>query len=211
MRMTTNARRLSTATDVSEVIKKAKNIYCVGRNYVAHAHELGNEVPKEEPVLFLKANSSLRGVQDEGSTLFSDEVHHELEVVVQIKQHVPKHTCLQSPEQRWELISGIALGLDLTRRDKQKALKDKGLPWTLSKSFAGAGIIGPMCDLSEIDLPFPYSDLGFSLTVNDQTKQSATLGQMIFPIPFLIDFLLSYQHLDAGDLIFTGTPEGKQA
>mmetsp|Transcript_3429 Transcript_3429/g.8053 ORF Transcript_3429/g.8053 Transcript_3429/m.8053 type:complete len:254 (-) Transcript_3429:220-981(-) len=196
--------RLMTTTTVKGSSLPVQNIFCIGRNFVEHAHELGNELPKEEPVVFLKSLSSLRGL--EGYTAFADqedEVHHELEVVVQMGTKVPF-----GKEAGWEAVSGLALGLDLTRRNKQAALKKKGLPWTLAKNFAGAGILGDFIDITKFDFEPPFDNLSFSLTVNGVIKQQASVGQMIFPVPHLITFLASYQSLEPGDIIFTGTPKG---
>jgi hypothetical protein len=122
------ARALSTVS-VDGASIDVRNIYCVGRNYVDHAHELGNEAPKEEPVIFMKSSSCVRGLAPEGLMPFPDEsFHHELEVVLLINQPVPL-----GAQVGWEAVDAVALGLDLTRRGKQDELKAKKLPWVLAK------------------------------------------------------------------------------
>ncbi|GAB5360652.1 hypothetical protein AAMO2058_000645500 [Amorphochlora amoebiformis] len=173
---------------------------------IAACFNLNNEPPKGEPIVFIKSLSSVRGLQ--GSTPLAakkDEVHHEVELVVEIGETVSLNS---SPG--WKCVSRVGLGLDLTRRNKQKSLKDKGLPWTLAKNFEGATVLGPMVSIRDLNerLQPPYSDLEFALTVNGEEKQRGSLGQMMFPVDTLINFLASYQTLYEGDLIFTGTPSG---
>jgi len=104
------------------------------------------------------------------------------------------------------------VSLDLTLRDKQSALRAKGLPWTLSKSFQGSSILGPLVPLSEFyeqgGKDFSPDSLSFELRVNDDVRQKASVAQMIFPVPHLLTFLATYQPLEPGDLVYTGTPKG---
>lgn len=184
-----------------------RNIYCIGRNYVKHVEELGNDVPTDEPVVFLKSTASLRRLTDDTPTAFPDETfHHECEMVLLIGEDVPLNGLLPGNEE--ECVRAIGLGLDLTRRTVQKTLKDKGKPWTTAKSFAGSAIVGPMTPLD--GATYPLSDIGFELRVNDEVRprQVGDTSLMIFDVPATLRFLNSLTPLLRGDLIFTGTPEG---
>lgn len=180
------------------------SIYCIGRNYAEHAAELRNPVPAptDEPVLFLKSCSSLRQPTQSGQIAYADETfHHEVEIVLRIGSHVNLGS-----KPGIAAIDGIAVGLDLTRRQKQAELKTKGLPWTLAKSFVGAAVVGTF-------VPPPqsrreWSDLAISLKVNGESRQNGRASDMIFSPPFLVDWLASSHQLEPGDLIFTGTPAG---
>lgn len=176
-------------------------IYGIGRNYAEHAKELGNTVPSGEPVVFLKAPSSIRPL-DSGSLAFSHEsIHHEAELVLRIGQTIPLGT--QNPG--WDCVDAIGLGLDMTRRDKQSELKSKGLPWTLAKSFTGASIVSPMIRLTDCGAQTTYK---FKFFIEETLKQNGDTNDMIFDVPTILKFLASFNTLLAGDLIFTGTPAG---
>ena len=175
---------------------KPQSIYCIGRNYKAHIEELGNQTPSE-PVVFLKSNAALRG--DCGDVAFPHEVfHHEAEVVVKIGSFARMGT---TPG--LSVASEVALGLDLTRRDKQSKLKQEGLPWTLAKSFKGSAILGHF-----VDLPTNIQALEFFFSLNGELKQKGNTALMIHSFGQIIDYLCSFQDLFPGDLIYTGTPEG---
>lgn len=182
-----------------------RNIYCVGRNYVEHALELNNPVPTETPVIFLKASSSLRSLDDAAHNgAFADETFHfEAELVLLVGAHVPLGSL--QPGRETECLQGFGLGLDLTRRGVQSELKKEGKPWTLAKSFAGSAVVGPMLRLDE---PEVLADLGFSLAVNGERRQTGHVSQMLFDIPFQLRYLNSFAALLPGDLLFTGTPKG---
>lgn len=173
------------------------NIYCIGRNYSDHAKELGNEVPTE-PVVFLKAPSALRTL-DSGELAFPEEsFHHELEVVLLVGKALRKGEALGD-----DAVAAVSLGLDLTRRELQNQLKKQGLPWTTAKSFAGSGVLHPF-----VKRPANLSDIRFSLDVNERRVQSGTTADMIFDWKAILTHLLRNQDLEAGDIIFTGTPSG---
>lgn len=175
------------------------NVWCVGRNYREHAAELGNEVPTS-PLIFLKASSSIRALAAGPLAHGDEEFHHEAELVLLLGRAIPlgglpRHELLAS-------VHGLGLGLDLTRRGYQSELKKQGLPWLLSKSFAGAA---PVSDfVSEFDL----ERVEYSLAVNGERRQHARVSDMIFDVPRLLAFLASSHELHAGDLVFTGTPKG---
>ena len=174
-------------------------IYAIGRNYAAHAAELNNELPKE-PLVFLMSPSSLRE-WEEGATAFQGETfHHEIELVLLVGEHSP---CGSVP--RLSSLTGITLGLDLTRREVQTQLKAKGHPWTTAKNFQGSAFVGTFHSL---DSSIWETGITFSLDVNGETKQSGDSRLMLFPPKTILTHLLGYQDLYPGDLIFTGTPAG---
>ena len=177
--------------------KLSGNIYCIGRNYSDHVKELGNEMPKE-PVVFLKAPSALRPMHSEALACSDETFHHELELVLLVKEHRA-----MGEKAEFSLIGAMTLGLDLTRRELQNELKAKGLPWTLSKSFAGSGILHPFRGMPK-DVP----NIDFCLTVNGEFRQSGNSQDMMFDFRRILNFLLKYQDLHAGDVIYTGTPSG---
>ena len=181
-----------------------RNIYCIGRNYVAHALELGNKVPTEEPVIFTKSSASLRGLEG-GELAFADETFHfEAELVLLLgPAHVPLGALTAGREA--DCVQGYGLGLDLTRRAKQSELKKGGLPWTVSKSFSGSAIVSEMRILDE---PGQLQHIEFGLSVNGEERQRGHVNQMIFDIPFQLRYLNSLTSLLPGDLVFTGTPQG---
>ncbi|MFT7518140.1 MAG: 2-keto-4-pentenoate hydratase/2-oxohepta-3-ene-1,7-dioic acid hydratase in catechol pathway [Kiritimatiellia bacterium] len=175
------------------------NIFCIGRNYFAHALELGNE-PPSEPIVFLKSTRSLRPL-DRGGVAFVDETyHHEAELVLRVGASVPLGSA-----PGWEVVSHVALGLDLTRRALQKELKGRGLPWALAKSFHGAALIGPLVPLERFADP---GCIQFSLRVNGELRQRGDMSQVSFDVPAILAYLAAFTTLDEGDLIYTGTPSG---
>ena len=181
-----------------------RNIYCIGRNFAAHARELGNEVPKGEPVIFLKSSAALRGLNDETALAFAGErFHHEIEMVVLIGSDVPLNSMQVGSEEK--CVEAIGLGLDLTRRGVQTKLKEKGHPWTTAKSFAGSAIVSPM---TQVDGSFDLGDVAFELNVEGELRQAGHVNQMIFDVPFQLRFINTLVPLLRGDLIFTGTPSG---
>lgn len=179
-------------------------IFCVGRNYHAHAVEMGRPVDKStsKPFYFTKASSTL---VESGSTVpypcGTSSYHFEMELVVAIGAAGFRVKEADAAS----LIYGYAAGLDMTRRDLQLVARDQGRPWDLGKDFEKSAVC------SEI---IPMGNLGvlqkgaISLQVNDQTKQTADLSQLIWNIPELLADLSQYYHLQPGDLIYTGTPEG---
>lgn len=172
------------------------NIYCIGRNYVEHAHELGNAVPPQ-PIVFLKSGACLRGLEASPMAFAGESYHHEIELVVEVGAHVTMGSGFAP-------VSRIALGLDLTRRQVQADLKTQGLPWTLAKSFKGSAVLAPLITADGIDL----TALSFELLVNGVSKQRGDTSLMLFPVAQIIRYLLSFNDLKKGDLIFTGTPAG---
>lgn len=174
-------------------------IYCVGRNYSAHARELGNSVPSE-PVVFLKAWNSLRGLSPVPMAHADEVFDHELEIVFQIGRRLAI-----GAEVSAEDFSGIALGLDLTRRQTQESLKERRLPWTLAKSFLGSAVVSPFLGIHEFG---DFANIAFYLDVNGRRRQEGNSKDMNFSIFNIARFLLRFHELEPGDLIFTGTPAG---
>ncbi|WP_035053088.1 fumarylacetoacetate hydrolase family protein [Andreprevotia chitinilytica] len=176
------------------------NIYCVARNYVAHAAEMGATIGAE-PVVFLKPTSALLFP---GSSIalpeWSNEIHHEAELVVAIGRDCNNVDRAAARS----YIAGYALGLDLTARDVQAEAKKKGMPWTLSKGFAGAAVLTDFVPAPAIE----PTDVTFDFSINGELRQHADTRQMAFDVPTLIAWLSSRFGLKAGDLIYTGTPEG---
>ncbi len=176
-------------------------IVCVGRNYAEHVEELGNEVA-DKPVIFLKP--SLAIIFSGDSVIhpdFGNDLHHEIELVLLIGGDV-KNASLKDAE---DAIIGYGVGLDMTLRDVQNALKKKGDPWTISKCFDTSAV------LSDFVLKETYSltqKEKIELKVNGQIKQIDTLDKMISSPTQLVQYISSLLKLEEGDLIFTGTPAG---
>ncbi len=177
------------------------NIFCIGRNYAAHVAELGNAL-EETPLVFLKPTSSL-SFENSRITLpaFSNEVHYETELVVLIGKDGKNIR----REDAFDYVFGYGIGLDLTARDVQTAAKAKGNPWAIAKGFDHAACLSSF--IYAKDLPNP-SQCHFSMKQNNLLKQSGDTALMLFDIPHLISYLSEIFTLSAGDLIFTGTPEG---
>ncbi len=170
-------------------------IICIGRNFGEHAKELGNAVP-DEPVVFLKPESALIP-KHAAITLptFSDDIHHEIELVYSI---IRKNGKAQADK--------VSIGLDLTARDLQQQLKEKGLPWEKAKAFDGSAYVADAFTALE---SFPQGHrIDFVLKRNGKVVQSGHNGQMLFPIEAIIANVERYMLLDEGDLIFSGTPAG---
>jgi len=176
-------------------------IICVGRNYVEHIKELNNEAPKD-PVLFLKPDTSiLLKKQPFFIPEFSNEVHHEVEILVKINR-IGKHIDRKFAHKYYD---EIGLGIDFTARDLQSKLKEKGLPWEKAKAFDGAAVVGKFLsknDFKNID------DINFRLEKNDKVQQKGNTSLMLWKIDTFIEYISKYFTLKIGDIIFTGTPSG---
>jgi len=175
-------------------------IICVGRNYVAHAAELNNAIPAE-PVIFLKPDTAL--LKDNLPFYlpsFSNDVHHEVEVVFKIGKEG------KNIEEKFahKYIEEIGLGVDFTARDLQNKLKTAGLPWELAKGFNGSAVVSHFKPCAGMD----FHDLSFSLTKNQVEVQKSNTSLVLFSIEKIISFVSQYFTLKKGDLIYTGTPEG---
>ncbi|HCT23229.1 MAG: fumarylacetoacetate hydrolase family protein [Chitinophagaceae bacterium] len=176
-------------------------IFCVGRNYIDHAKELGNAVP-EEPVIFMKPKSAL--LQPHAPFYypeFSNELHYELELVLRISKngkYIPE-------KQAIKYVDAITVGIDFTARDVQAELKKKGLPWEKAKAWDNSAVIGNWYPLPQ-DLG--KEELLFSMKKNNEVVQSGNSKDMIFSFAHIIAHVSQYFSLNIGDLIYTGTPAG---
>jgi fumarylpyruvate hydrolase len=179
-----------------------RRIYCVGRNYAAHAREMGHDPERDEPFFFTKPADAivLTGAEIPYPPM-SRDVHHEVELVVAIGR--PGFEV--SPDEAQALVFGYATGIDLTRRDLQANAKKAGRPWDMGKAFdfsAPCGVIRPAADTGAL-----HSG-GISLAVNGKVRQHSDLAELIWSVPEIIAHLSRYVTLAPGDLIYTGTPDG---
>ena len=183
-----------------------RRVYCVGRNYAAHAREMGGDPTREPPFFFMKPADAVHLVP-EGKTVEhayppqSKDYHFEIELVAFLGKggrDIPVEKAL-------DCVYGYAVGLDMTRRDLQQNAKDLRRPWELGKGADLSGPVGPVHPVSKIGHP---SKGAISLTVDGQVKQKADLKDMIWSVAEQISYLSSYFELKAGDVIFAGTPEG---
>jgi 2-keto-4-pentenoate hydratase/2-oxohepta-3-ene-1,7-dioic acid hydratase in catechol pathway len=177
------------------------SIYCIGRNYVAHAKELGNEVPTS-PVIFMKPSTALLN-KGEQLTIpsFTKDLHYEAELVLRVNQVAKK----VKNAHVMDYCDAITVGIDFTARDIQNDLKAKGLPWEKAKAFDDSAIIGEWIPLTEdmFENPFHYS-----MTQNGNMVQEGDSSLMIYGLPQIIESITEYFTLYPDDLIFTGTPAG---
>ena len=179
-------------------------IICIGRNYVNHIEELKNERPTE-PVIFMKPDSAILLKQHPFVIPeFSQDIHHEIEVIVRINK-VGKYIDARFAHKYYDEIS---VGLDFTARDVQDQLKAKGLPWEKAKSFDGSAVIGDFLPKNQF---ISLENITFELTNNNKTVQKSSTSNMLWKIDELISFISQYFTLKIGDVIFTGTPEGVAA
>lgn len=176
-------------------------IICIGRNYVEHIDELHNERPTE-PVVFLKPDSAVLLKQHPFVIPeFSDDIHHEIEIIVKISK-VGKYI---DKKFAYKYYDEISVGIDFTARDLQDKLKSKGLPWEKSKAFDGSAVIGDWVAKTTFD---SLDDLKFELFNNGKSVQKSSSLFMIWKIDELIQHVSQYFTLKIGDIIFTGTPSG---
>lgn len=176
-------------------------ILCIGRNYENHINELQNQRP-DEPVIFMKPDSAILLKQHPFVIPeFSDDIHHEIEVIVRINK-VGKYIDAKFAHKYYDEIS---VGIDFTARDLQQKLKDKGLPWEKAKAFDGSAVIGDFIPKSEFE---SLENLNFELKNNNQTVQKSNTSFMLWNIDQLIAEVSRYFTFKIGDILFTGTPEG---
>lgn len=175
-------------------------IICIGRNYVAHAEELGNEIPGE-PVLFMKPDSAIFRQRDAFYIPdWTDEVHYEAEIVIKINR-LGKNI---EPRFAHKYFQEFTLGIDFTARDVQQKLKTNGLPWEKAKAFDQSAVLGSFLKVKDFNL----QNLHFKLRKNGETVQKGDTQLMLFDIPQIIEHCSKYFTLKIGDLLFTGTPKG---
>ena len=179
-----------------------RRIFCVGRNYEAHAKEMGVAVDREAPFYFMKDASAY---VPSGATIpyppGTTNFHYEMELVVAIGQggfRIAQAAALNH-------VYGYACGMDMTRRDLQIQARDKQRPWDLGKNFENAAVLSAIVPALQCGHPAAGK---IELSVNGTVKQSSDLSLLIHSVPVLIAHLSNFYHLQAGDLIYTGTPEG---
>ena len=183
-------------------------IYCVGRNYVEHAKEMGF-TGREPPFFFLKPADAIVPIA-EGSVgrmrypSLTKDLHHEVELVVAIGKGGRAIKAADAMKHVW----GYGIGLDMTRRDLQGEAKKLGRPWDIGKGFDQSAPIGPLRAAADCKIG---PDTGIVLEVNGAVRQKSTIGKLIWSIPEIIEHLSAAWDLAPGDLIFTGTPEGVAA
>lgn len=176
-------------------------IFCVGRNYVAHAKEMGSEVT-DEPVIFMKPKSALLQAHTPFYyPEFTNELHYEAELVLRISKN-GKYIQERFANKYYDAITA---GIDFTARDIQAELKEKGLPWEKAKAWDNSAVIGKWIPLQNIK---NKKDINFSLTKNKELVQKGNSGKMIHNFDKIVSYISNYFSINIGDLIFTGTPEG---
>jgi fumarylpyruvate hydrolase len=183
-------------------------IYCVGRNYVEHAKEMGH-TGREAPFFFLKPANAIIVVPHDmvGEMAYptmTSDLHHEIELVVAIGKGGRHISAADAPQHIW----GYAVGLDMTRRDLQNESKKLGRPWDTGKSFDQSAPIAPIHRVAETGL---LTQGSIYVTVNGSPRQKSDISKLIWNVAETIEHLSKYFELQPGDLIFTGTPEGVAA
>ncbi len=190
----------------SELQFAVRRVYCVGRNYAAHAREMGSDPERESPFFFCKpGNAVMPAAAGQILTLpypsQTTNLHHEIELVVAIGKAGADIPAAQAHEHVW----GYAIGLDMTRRDLQGQMKAAGKPWEIGKAFDHSAPIATL---------YPQTQTGWltsaamSLQVNGAVRQQSNIDQMSWPVADIIHHLSRYFTLQPGDVIMTGTPEG---
>jgi fumarylpyruvate hydrolase len=192
----------------SDTVFPVHRIYCVGRNYVEHAKEMGAS-GREAPFFFMKPADAVLPVPygtigEMPYPSLTADLHHEIELVVAIGKGGSNIAAADAMEHVW----GYAVGIDMTRRDLQAEAKKLGRPWCTSKGFDHSAPIAPIHPVAEAGA---LANAGIRLDVNGVTRQKSNIGKLIWNIAETIEHLSKYYALQAGDLIFTGTPEGVAA
>jgi len=178
-----------------------RRVYCIGRNYAAHAIEMGHDPDREPPFFFQKNPNNLDPSGEFPYPPQSEDVHHEIEMAVMLKSGGENI----SVESALDHVYGYALSLDMTRRDLQGAQKKMGRPWEIGKAFERSAPVGDIHTVSRVG----HLHQGrVELKVNGEVKQEGDLNQMIWKVPEMIAYLSDYFELSAGDVILSGTPAG---
>ena len=177
-------------------------IFCVGRNYAAHAQELGNTVDRQAPMFFTKSPAAI--VANRASAPYppaTSDFHHEVELVVAIG--APLFNADQ--DEARAAIYGYGAGLDMTRRDRQSEMRAKSYPWCIAKNIEFGAVFGPLTRASD------FGEIGeqtITLAVDDERRQHGRLSEMIWPVDAILQDLSRLYHLAPGDVVMTGTPKG---
>ncbi len=176
-------------------------IIAIGRNYINHAKELNNPVPKE-PIFFLMPDSALlRSNRPFFYPDFSNDIHYEVEIIVKISR-LGKNVASKFAHRYY---NEIGIGIDFTARDLQQKCKEKGLPWEIAKSFDGAAAIS---DFVSLEKTGDIDNINFRLELNGKEVQKGNTGDMIFKVDSLIEHVSQYMTIKIGDYMYTGTPSG---
>ena len=178
-----------------------RRVYCIGRNYAAHAIEMGHDPDREAPFFFQKNPNNLDGSGEFPYPPHTSDVHHEAELTVMLKsggKNIPVESALDH-------VYGYALSLDMTRRDLQGEMKKAGRPWEIGKAFERSAPVGPIHTVEAIGNP---DEGAITLKVNGELRQEGDLNQLIWKVPEMISYLSEYFELAAGDVIMSGTPSG---
>ena len=190
----------------SKKLFPVRRIFCVGANYVAHVLEMGRNPERDPPFFFAKPPDAIVNAD----TILNANIpypphtnnfHYEIEMVVTIG----KTATNVEPEAAFNVIWGYGVGIDLTRRDLQKAAKDKGRPWELGKGFDKSAVISSISPVSIIGHP---KEARIWLAVNEVVKQDSNIDKLIWSVPEMVSILSKTMTLEPGDIIYTGTPEG---
>ncbi|MBL8305150.1 MAG: fumarylacetoacetate hydrolase family protein [Rubrivivax sp.] len=205
MRLALEAPALRTLTIAGRDERFPVNrVFCVGRNYAAHAREMGKDPDREPPFFFMKPAAAVVDAAQPASVTYPPKTknyHHEIELVVAIGRggrDIPVALALAH-------VYGYAVGLDMTRRDLQLEARDQGRPWEFGKSFAWSAPIGALHRAQDIGHPLAAA---ITLTVNGQARQQSDIAKLIWSVSACVAVLSAYEALEPGDLIMTGTPEG---
>ena len=206
-----NTHKADTETNVNKRLQTAiGKVVCVGRNYAAHAAELGNAVPTR-PLLFIKPASSIIALTDAIPSTISDTprgksypVHYEAELCIRLGRDL-QSASLEEVMSATGVIDSVTLGLDLTLRDLQSELKEKGHPWERAKCFDGACVLGEWVSAEAFS---DFTQVSYQLYINDALKQDGDSALMLFPVYELLSEISHAFSLQAGDVIMTGTPSG---
>ena len=195
----------SVAVSGSEARFPVRRVFCVGRNYAAHAREMGSDPNREPPFFFTKPADAV--VPASGAVPYpplTDDLHHEIELVVALGAGGSN----VDADRALDLVWGYGVGLDLTRRDLQAVAKDAGRPWDMAKGFDASAPCSALHPVSAVGHP---ADARIWLEVNGKLRQEGNLNEMIWPIADVIASLSRYVTLAPGDLIYSGTPSGVAA
>jgi fumarylpyruvate hydrolase len=205
MRLAFEASQLHTLPVAGRVERfPIHRVFCVGRNYAAHAREMGKDPDREPPFFFMKPANAVVDASLPTRVPYpskTKDYHHEIELVVAIGRGGSNISIANALEH----VYGYAVGLDMTRRDLQLEARDKGRPWEFGKSFAKSAPIGPLHRAQEVGHP---ASAPISLTVNGQPRQSSDIAKLIWSVAECVAHLSEYEVLEPGDILMTGTPEG---
>ena len=178
-----------------------RRVYCIGRNFAAHAIEMGHNPDREPPFFFQKNPDNLDASGTFPYPPHTSDVHHEVELLVGLKSGGMNITVDDALSHVW----GYGVSLDMTRRDLQAEMKKMGRPWEIGKAFERSGPVGPLRPVSEVGHP---GHGRIALLVNGDLRQEGDLNQMIWKVPEMISYLSEYFELSAGDVVMAGTPSG---